>query len=79
MLPFFPGGLVAWLERAGLCCDEGQGLFYAVLGWAPYVLLCIALYVIDDKRIFVRLFILLCALLLLNVVGCYLTMNEGGA
>jgi hypothetical protein len=48
---------------------------YAVI----YVPLNIALLVIDDKRILVRLFVLLCALLALNVVGCHLEMNARSA
>jgi hypothetical protein len=74
----FPGGLVGWLHRAGLCCGDERG-YYAILGWMIYVPLSIALLVIDDKRILVRLFVLLCALLALNVVGCHLEMNARSA
>ena len=77
-LPFFPGGLVELLHRAGLCCDRNNGLLYTFLGWMLYVPLCIALLVIDDKRIFFRFFVLLCGLLALNVAGCYVTLNEEG-
>ena len=43
-----------------------------------YIPLCIALLVIDDKPIFFRFFVLLCALLALNVAGCYVTLNQDG-
>lgn len=75
VLPLFPAGVFGLPRSAGLCCD-GRIQLYAALGWLLYIPLSLALLVIPDKRISVRLLLVLCTLLGLNVAGCYVTLSE---
>jgi hypothetical protein len=77
VLPLFPAGLFGLPRSAGLCCNDGPDApLYAALGWLLYIPLSLALLVIPDKRISVRLLLILCTLLGLNVAGCYVTLSE---
>jgi len=62
----FPTGLVD-LFVAG---PAGGSLSRSIIGWALYVVVSL-LVLASDRRLYRVLFLLLCALLMTNVAGCY--------
>jgi hypothetical protein len=77
MSPFglmFPVGLFRIFST-----DAGQRANELIpLGWTLYAAICVALLAISHKRTYIVLFLVLCGMLVVNVIGCRVMIGEAG-
>ncbi len=73
--PFFPVGLFALMpqgEEEGIKAWMTGGF---IIGWAFYMLLSIVMFKTKRRSLFFAIYVIFCALLVLNLGGCYRTMK----
>jgi hypothetical protein len=74
--PVFPIGLLGILStQSAIVIAWFAGLFVSIIGWLIYVALTILLRRTNRLSFFLLIYLLLCILLALNVVGCGRTLN----
>lgn len=74
--PFFPVGLLGFLRGGEPTAMVAWMLgFPIVFGWLIYILISAAMFRAGRNGTFILIYIVLCALLAVNVVGCHRTLE----
>jgi len=68
--PYFPIGLLVWLQNGENKAIEGWMSGAWAFGWLFYLLLSVIMFTVRKKGIFFIIYGIFCVLLALNVVGC---------
>jgi hypothetical protein len=71
--PFFPLGLFALMPQGEEGGIEAMMTGGFIIGWAIYMLLSVIMFKTKNRGLFFFIYVMFCALLLLNLAGCYRT------
>jgi hypothetical protein len=71
--PFFPVGLFALIPQGDEGGIEAMMTGGFIIGWAIYMLLSVIMFKTKNRGLFFFIYVMFCALLLLNLAGCYRT------
>jgi len=74
---FFPLGLLLVFPSSGetVMTWAMYGMFYGPIGWSFYAVLSLAMGAARTKKKFFLLYLLFCALLIVNIAGCKRAMG----